>query len=157
MEIYRRPYLSGRDTKLPSFQYRLCHRIISCNRFLRNIRICTDDKCSYCQDQDSIQHFLFLCPVTRNFWKTICSWFATEVDIQIDMSTRLYLFGVSIMRPQDGVVNFLLLFEKFFVYRQKLFHQGKLCFVQFLRELRSRLQIEKYITKLENNPSRFAP
>lgn len=156
-EIYKRPYMSGRDTKLQSFQFRICHRIIPCNKFLRNIRIRPDDNCSFCQEQDSIQHFLFLCPDTKAFWNTLCNWFATEVDIQIDMSSRSFLFGISVDRPQDKMVNFLLLLVKFYIYRQKLFHQGKFCLLQFLRELRSRLQVEKYILKLENKSSRFAP
>lgn len=156
-EIYKRPYQAGRDTKLQSFQYRLCHRIIPCNRYLKNIRLRPDDKCSYCSDQDSIQHFLFLCPETNTFWNSICTWLATEVGIQIDMSSRSYLFGVTINRPQDKMVNFLLLFVKFYIYRQKLFHRGQLCLLQLLRELRSRLSIERYLTTLENKPDRFNP
>lgn len=156
-QIYKRPYQSGRDTKLQSFQYRLCHRIIPCNKCLKNIRIRADDKCMYCQNQDSVQHFLFLCPATRTFWNQICAWLARETDVQIDMSTRSYLFGVPIDTPQDRVTNFLLLFIKFYVYRQKLFHQGQFCLLQLLRELRLRLQVEKYITKMENKQSRFTP
>lgn len=155
--IYKRPYLLVRDTKLQSFQFRLCHRIIPCNKFLHNIRIRPDDKCSYCQDQDSIQHFLFLCPTTQSFWKNICNWLASEVNLQIDMSTRSFLFGVKVDRPQDTVVNFVLLFVKFYIYRQKLFHQGQLSLIHFQRELRSRLHLEKYITKLEQKPNHFIP
>lgn len=156
-EIYKRPNAVGRDTKLQSFQLRLCHRILPCNKFLKNIRIRQDDKCSYCQNQDSIQHFLFLCPPTRAFWKTVCSWLETQVEIQMDMSTRAFLFGVPLIRPQDKVVNFLLLFFKFYIYRQKLFHKGQFCLIQFLRELRSRLNIEKYLTRLDNKTHLFAP
>lgn len=156
-ENYKRSYLSARDTKLQSFQFRICHRIIPCNKFLKNIRIRQDDMCSYCQDQDSIQHFLFTCPATKTFWDNFCNWLATQVDIQIHMSTRLFLFGVPISNPQDRIVNFLLLLIKFYIYRQKLFHQGRLCLLQFLGELRARLQIEKYILKLENKPDRFNP
>lgn len=154
-DIYKRPYTSGRDTKLQLFQFRLCHRIIPCNKFFKNIRIRSDDKCSFCQGQDSIQHFLFQCPDTKAFWNTICNWFATELDIQIDMSTRSFLFGTPVIKPQDHMVNFILLFVKFHIYRQKLFHQGKFCLLQLLRELRSRLQIEQYITRLEKKPDRF--
>lgn len=114
-EIYKRPYSSARDTKLQAFQYRISHRIIPCNKFLKNIRIRDDDKCSYCQDQDSIQHFLFLCPMTKTFWDKICQWFFKETDLQLDMSMRSYLFGVAVNRPQDKVVNFLLLFLKFYI------------------------------------------
>lgn len=81
----------------------------------------------------------------------------TEIGIQINISTRSFLFGIPVVRPQDKVVNFILLFVKFFIYRQKLFHQGHLPILQFLRELRSRLQVEKYITRLENKSDHFSP
>lgn len=57
--IYQAPYKSDCDTKLQAFQFQLLHRFIPCNRFLRNIRIKDDDKCSFCPGQDTIQHFMF--------------------------------------------------------------------------------------------------
>lgn len=73
------------------------------------------------------------------------------------MSIHAYLFGVTISTPKDRVVNFILLFIKLFIYRQKLHHQGALSLIQLLRELRARLHIEKHLTQLENKPHRFTP
>lgn len=150
--IYKLPYKSARDTKLQAFQFRVIHRFLPCNQFLKNIRITREDKCSFCTDTDSIQHFLFTCTLVQDFWRQLISWFAREADIQL---TRAFLFGVPTTLPQASVINFILLFSKFYIYRQELFHQGSLDLVHFLREFRTRLQVEKYLNKLENKPHHF--
>lgn len=66
-EIYRRPYTAARDTKLQAFQYRLCHRIIPCNKFLKNIRIRQDHKCSFCQEQRLNPAFSVPLPIYQGF------------------------------------------------------------------------------------------
>lgn len=154
--VYMSPYKVARDTKLQAFHFRMVHRFIPCNRFLKNIRIKRDDKCFFCPAPDTIQHFLYTCPLVDVFWKQIVSWFARETNVQLNVSLRSFLFGVPHTAPQAKVINFILLFTKFFIYRQKLFHQGSFELTQFLRELRQRLQVEKYITSKENKQFLFA-
>lgn len=153
--IYKAPYKAARETKLQAFQYRVVHRFLPCNQFLKNIRIRRDDTCSFCPEVDSIVHFLFTCPIVVTFWREVSSWFAREVDVQLQISPRAFLFGVPDSLPQAKIINFIILFAKFFIYRQKLFHQGSLDLTHFLRELRLRLQIEQYITNSENKRQIF--
>lgn len=138
-EIYKSPYQVARDTKLQAFQYRVIHRTIPCNRFLKNIRILPTDVCSFCQQSDTIQHFLVQCLPTKTFWNNISEWLDREAGIQFNMSLRARLFGVPTSHPRAKVVNFLSIFVKFYIYRQKLFHEGSLSTLQLLRELRLRL------------------
>lgn len=154
-EIYRKPYQAMRDTKFQAFQFRLIHRFLPCNKFLNNIKIKRNDTCSFCPDSDTIEHFIFLCPLVQTLWKDIVQWFDRETDLQLNVSLRAYLFGVPKDTPQAKVINFLLIFVKFYVYRQKLFHQGSLSLIHVLQELRARLQVEKYLTTIENKPSHF--
>lgn len=153
--VYKNPYKVARDTILQAFQFRLIHRFIPCNVFLKNIRIKRDDKCSFCPASDTIQHFLYTCPVVQVFWKQILSWFFREADIRLDISLRSFLFGVPSGVPHERVINFILLFTKFYIYRQKLFHQASLDLTQFLKEFRLRLQVEKFITTRDNKQSLF--
>lgn len=111
--IYKRPYKNARDTKLQAFQFRIIHRTLPCNKFLSNIRILPTDSCTFCHSTDTIEHFLFHCPQTKAFWENLCTWFDREVDIQLTVSTRALLFGISDDAPNARVVNFLLLFVKF--------------------------------------------
>lgn len=154
--VYQSPYKAARDTKLHAFHFRVVHRFIPCNSFLKNIRIKRDDQCSYCPAADSIQHFLFTCPVVQTFWKQVVSWFSKETRIQLNVSLRSFLFGIPMEVPQAKVINFILLFTKFFIYRQKLFHQASMEITHFLKELRQRLRIEEFITSQDNKRFLFA-
>lgn len=73
----------------------------------------------------------------------------------VEVSLFEFLFGIHPSAPLARVVNFLLLFVKFFIHRQKLFHQGELNLTHFLQDLRYRLRIEKYLTALEGRSHRF--
>lgn len=130
--IYKSPYKAARDTKLQAFHFRMVHRFIPCNAFLSNIRIRRDDECSFCSATDSIEHFLFYCPIVVAFWGKVVAWFHEETDTQLQVSLRTFRFGVPDDFPNARVVNFTLLFVKFFIYRQKLFHQGTMDLTHFL-------------------------
>lgn len=153
--IYKTPYQAVRDTKLQAFHFRVVHRFLPCNRFLCNIKIKRDDTCSFCPATDTIDHFLFHCPHVRTFWKEIINWFSRQADIELNVSLRAFLFGIPGTTPNAKVINFILLFVKFFIYRQKLFHEGALDCIHFLREFRIRLHIEKYLTNIENKKHHF--
>lgn len=144
-----------RDTKLQAFQFRVVHRFLPCSKFLKNIRIKEEDTCSFCTGSDTIEHFLFTCPFVCVFWRQLISWFEREADINFNISLRVFLFGIPTTVTHDKVINFVLTFAKFFIYRQKLFHAGSLDLTHFLRDLTLRLQVEKYILTLENKQHQF--
>ena len=68
MEIWSRIFtLSFKittETKLQSFQYKLVHRVIPCNKWLNDIRIKDSSKCSYCDKIDNLTHFFIHCEKT---------------------------------------------------------------------------------------------
>ncbi len=51
-----------------SFQYKLLHRVIACNAWLKNVRIKNTPTCQYCNEDDDIQHFHLFCSKTHDFW-----------------------------------------------------------------------------------------
>lgn len=154
-KIYKLPYKVARDTKLQAFHFRVVHRFLLCNKFLHNIRIRRDDSCTFCHEPDTIEHFLYHCSIVNHFWSDVTEWFNREADIQLNISVRAFLFGVPSTTPHAKVINFLVLFAKFFIYRQKLYHQGSLSLIHLLRELRLRLQVEKHLTTLEGKTKNF--
>ena len=59
-DIFTRTFKVVRETKLQSFQFKLIHRIITCNKKkLHDMKIKVSPQCSYCDDIDDISHFLF--------------------------------------------------------------------------------------------------
>lgn len=145
----------ARDTKLQAFQYKLIHRVIPCNKYLTNIRIKQDETCSYCDSSDTLQHFFYACPPVNNLWDTLSSWLANNLDIHITFNAKMILFGLPRTADMALVLNYLILFTKFYIYRQRLFHQNKLEILHVLHELRLRLRVEKYINTRENKPGKF--
>lgn len=153
--IYKIPYKAMRDMKYQAFHFRIVHRFVPCNRFLRNIRINTEDTCSYCPLPDTIEYFFFECPLVKTLWRGIVDWFDRVADVNLNVSLHIFLFGISEQTPQAKMINFILIFVKFYIYRQKLFHQGDLSLIHLLHELKIRLQVEKYITTIENKQHQF--
>lgn len=87
----------------------------------------------------------------QTFWDNVSAWFDREVNILL----RDHLFGVPSSHPQANLIKVLLLFAKFYIYRQRLFHLFSLSVVQFLRELRLHLQVEKYLMTLDGTQQKF--
>lgn len=154
-ELYQVPYRAIRDTKYQAFQYKVLHRIIPCNKYLANIRIKQDDTCAFCDEVDSIQHFLLECDNAKLFWMQVCEWLEQNPGLVVQISQEEFLFGVRPTIPDARQINFISIFFKFFIHRQKLFHNGDLPLILFLRELRTKLQIEKRICFLEGKPDKF--
>lgn len=72
-EIYQVPYRAIRDTKYQAFQYKVLHRIIPCNKYLANIRIKQINTCAFCDEVDTVQHFLHECDIVKSFWSQVCN------------------------------------------------------------------------------------
>ncbi len=77
-EIWNRmfclPFKICRKTKIQSFQYKLIHRVIACNAWLKTIRIKNTPTCQYCNEYDDIQHLFLFCSKTHDFWEYFSNW-----------------------------------------------------------------------------------
>lgn len=90
----------------------------------------------------------------KTFWNDVVAWFAREGDIQMNILIRAFLFRIPNTVPHSKI-NFVVSFTKFFIYRQRLLHQGSLSLIHLLRDLRLRLQVEKYLTTSEGKAGVF--
>lgn len=155
-QISLRPFQSTRETKLQSLQYKINHRISPCNVYLHQIRIKETDKCSFCNDRDTELHFFHSCEPVSRLWRQICSWFEAVQNLQLrEVSPKEFLFGTPTDSQRGKMSNYILAHTKFFVMRQKLFHNGQLDLTHWLREFRDRLRIENHIAYREGKLSRF--
>ena len=68
--IFSRPYKSVRETQLQSFQYKIIHRIIACNKKLFDMKIKDSPTCNFCNQIDDIDHFFFNCPMVQTLWRS---------------------------------------------------------------------------------------
>lgn len=159
-DVWRRAcvgvYRATRETKLQSFHYKMLHRIIPCNVYLAQVRIKTSMWCPFCDESDTLTHFLCTCAKIRPFWETICKWFHNADNLYLDrLTTEEYMWGLDRGAHKANLINAITLMIKHYIYRQKLFYSGDLCAVQWLQELRTKLRTEDWIARKTGSTTRF--
>lgn len=141
------PYWSVRETKLQSFQYKVINRIIPCKTYLKRLRIAESDLCPFCQERDSVAHFLRTCARVEQFWSQVCTWFSKADNLYLDrLTTQEFLFGIPKECHRSAVINAILLYVRHYIHRQKLFYEGRLELIPWLGEFRVKLRVEKWIS-----------
>ena len=153
--IFQIPYMTTRETRLQSLQYKLLHRIIPCNVWLKQIKIKATDECDYCQEKDTIEHFFLECQSVKEFWNFLFNWWETVTNTELDVIKEELLFGFVQSSDYYKVLNYCVLLAKSYIHRQRLFHNNKLSLYQYQVELKQKIQIEKYICYSNNQVNKF--
>lgn len=147
-DTFTSPFQATRETKLQSFHFKVVNRIFPCASYLCRIRIKDSDWCKYCDETDSVTLHLYRWAKVKPFWDAICNWFRQSTGLYLDeLSAKEYIFGLPKGTHQRDNINAILLATKFYIYRQKLFHEGDLNICQWLLEFKMKLQTEKWIRK----------
>ena len=140
------PFSVCGDTKLQSFQYRVIHRILPCNKWLFNISVSESSKCNFCEEEDDILHFLVLCKNTYAFWTSFYNWWycISNISIQETIEEHL-LFGYPGNSDTEITLNFCVLLGKYYIYCKKLQGDNNIDLYEYLVKLKQRLSFEKQI------------
>ena len=149
--IFETPYKITRETRLQSFQYRLIHRIIPCNKWLYNITVKKSSKCAFCDNEDDLLHYFIYCHKTDLFWKCFFNWWYAISDITIDETLEEHiLFGYPGNSDVEKVLNYCVLLAKWFIHCKKIQEKSDLDLYEYLIVLKERLSIEKIICSNNN-------
>jgi hypothetical protein len=135
--IYTLPYKLTTDTRLIALQLKITHRILACNTKLKTWKVNTSDICDYCDQTDTIAHYLFECKQVKQMWNSIYKWWFTNTEIGISFTCNEILFGFPNPNEDEVIThyNYLIIHAKYFIYRNK--KQGKeLTLYRFLIELK---------------------
>ena len=74
-KIYSLPLTVTVETKLREFQYKILKDIVYTNDKLFRFKMIESPLCTFCQEEDeSLEHLLFHCTITKNFWLSFLSW-----------------------------------------------------------------------------------
>lgn len=147
------PNKHTREVRLKSFQFRISHRTLPCNKYLRQIRILQSPVCSFCAKEDTIMHFLYGCSKTKQFWESLVH-NSDQVIFPRVLSETDFLFGIRDSGKVEFQINFIILLGKFYVYRQKLYHKGNLDVHSFLVDFKNNLAIERLACIMKNSVRR---
>ena len=94
-KIYSLNKWANPDTRTRSFQFKLLHRILPTNAFLKAIRVINDDRCSICKNEkETLEHVFIYCPFTRHFWDNLESYLTQKLHYNVKFTTSERLFGV---------------------------------------------------------------
>jgi hypothetical protein len=119
--IYTNDKYVTEDNHIRNFQFKITHRLLACNYNLNIWKIRTDNICNYCQEVDTIEHFLVNCNNTYIFWRQIFNWWAASFKVWFQVDTYELLFGVPNEKNEPIVnqINFIILYGKYYIYKNK--------------------------------------
>ena len=154
--IFQMPFITTRDTRIQSLQYRLIHRIIPCNKWLFNIKIKDSSTCNFCDKEDNLIHYFIQCKNVKTFWSCFYNWWNRISEIIIeDVHEKHIIFGYPGNNDLVIVINYLIMLGKWFIYNIKLYEKNDIDFFEYLIQLKQRLSFEKIMCNKEENPSKF--
>jgi len=158
-QIFLTPFSCCRETYLQSFQYRIIHRILPCNYWLKTITVIDKDICTYkyCQSkqQDTIQHYLIECAPVQAFWQSFVTWWNNLKFCKLyPLVEENIVLGFPGTTNEDIVLNFCLILAKHYIYSIKR-HQSQLFFLNYLNLLKNKLTIEYEIQQKNASLSNF--
>ena len=121
-KVFSLPFKTCRSTILQTLQYRLLHRIITCNVWLYKAKIKVSPVCDYCDENDTLEHFFIHCDGTKLFWSRYIAWWNTlsrGTDYVLDtMNDKEILFGF--LSSRFHVVNEILILAKKIIHDNKM-------------------------------------
>ncbi len=80
--IFKMTFLCSRRTAIQTLQYKIIYRTLPCNEWLSNIKIKSNNICTYCSSINSIFNFLKDCKANNQFWKGWAKWWHSLTGFQ---------------------------------------------------------------------------
>ena len=152
--IFKLSFVTTRETRLQSFQYRILHRVIPCRKKLYEMGLVESSICTVCPEVDNIQHFFFKCSYVNDFWIDLLTWLDLTLNCTLDIDEKRILFGIDGVSDIDSCTNFVILHAKFYIYRLRINNNHNLSITSFKAQLKQKLEIEKIISR-QNRPQQF--
>ena len=148
--IFIRTFKTTKETYLQSFQYKILNRILNCKEKLYKWKIKPDNKCDDCGEVDVIEHHLYYCSTSKQFWNQLKNWMLANVGFGMELTVCEVLFGLPTHNNSDlKLTNFLILIGKWFLNNCKT--QNKpLYFLDFISLIKDKIEILKTIS-ISNN------
>lgn len=152
--IFKLPYSCCRETYLQAFQYRIIHRFLPCNKWLNDVCLKDSNQCNICSSIDTIEHFLYGCKSTKQFWNQLELWWNDISISPVVLTVKHVIFGYYYDLSFYSCINFIIMVGKMYIYRCKL-NDKNVLFNCFLQELKGKLEIEKAICESNKTSSQF--
>jgi DNA-directed RNA polymerase subunit L len=141
--IYTLPATLTKDTRILSLQYKITHRILACNDKLNTWKIKDNKICNFCDQIDTIEHYLYTCEDTYTLWQHIFKWWTNATGIGMPISCNEILFGLP--NPNKDIVikhyNYLIIYAKYYINKCKQTN-AELFLYTFLLQLKNAIMLK---------------
>jgi hypothetical protein len=154
--IYTNDKQVTQDTYVLNLQFKITHRIMACNKNLHIWKIRNNNVCDYCEEIDTLEHYLFECHNTYTFWKQVFNWWAASMQVWFQVELYEIIFGIPNEFNETIVnqINYVILYAKYYIYRNKKKNKPMHLY-EFLLECKNQLEIKREIMASQNKQKRF--
>ena len=106
------------DTKIREFQYKILNCLQTRN-LTQLVLVVESPNCTFCRETtESVEHVLFFCRITSNFWKHVLSWLRDN-GVHVGITNEPELFFGKFDVAVDILINHILLLGKYYIYSRK--------------------------------------
>ena len=118
-QIFQLPHSVTLEAYVKAFQYKVLNSILCTNTKLYKMGFRTNDLCSFCKSQpESLNHLLFHCPYSKQFWKDFEIYWCIISNQRIRLSLQNVFVGI-ITEPSDPLhimLNYFIIIGKLFLW-----------------------------------------
>ena len=152
-KVYSLPFRSTLESKTREFQYKILNYIVFTNEKLYRLGLVASPICTFCQETaESIEHLLFSCKVSSEFWKHVLSWLKDNGIYIETLKEWDIILGKFDIKDSFILINHLLLLGKYYIYSKKC--QNSLPTVHgFIARIKLIYRIELQIARGKNKLS----
>ena len=146
-KVYSLSFRSTLESKLREFQYKILNCIVFTNEKLFRFGITQSPLCTFCQkENESIEHLLFSCKETSEFWKHVLSWLRDSNIYVGELKEADLIFGKFDVQDDFTLINHILLLGKYYIYSRKC-QNAKPSLKGFIAKTKRVYRIELYISR----------
>eukprot|EP00105_Crassostrea_gigas_P040116 XP_019924264.1 PREDICTED: uncharacterized protein LOC109619185 [Crassostrea gigas] len=148
-------FKTTKDTQLQWLQFRLLHRILPVNHYLKKIKVVSSDCCSFCKHEvETIQHVFINCEKVSTIWSNLSLHIYHATSLRLGFNVVNILFGELPMSKNNKVINLIILCSKQYLFT--CLKKGKLpCLSGLLSYLFNKYKVEKYIASKNFEMQKF--
>jgi hypothetical protein len=144
--FYCIPFVSVKECKVQSFQYKILNNIYNNRLRLKEWRLKPSSDCIYCNQTDTLLHHFWECNHVAIFWNSLSQWWSHICEYCTLHSSKDILLGIVDNICHKQQLNFIILYAKWFIQKSYL-QEDRHDFLSFLPELKMRLIVEGKIAK----------